>query len=121
MLKKDDIEHPVPLERRAAFHAIADAFVAGDFALQTHVIEGVSPTEQSTAQFIADSISAYGDPIAPLNPTTWDRAVYRWMGGYWQFLVDLTTEAENVSDLTVHAILRDSDNARVEVQSVHVP
>jgi hypothetical protein len=43
------------------------------------------------------------------------------MGGYWQFLVDLTTEAENVSDLTVHAILRDSDNARIEVQSVHVP
>jgi len=121
MLAKDDIEHPVPAERRVVFHAIADAFVAGDFALQAHAIDGVSPIEPSTAQYITDSISAYGDPIAPLKPATWDRAIYRWMGGYWQFLVDLTTESEEVSDLTLHATLRDSGNARIEVQSVHVP
>lgn len=121
MLDKDDIEHTVPPELRVAFHAIADAFVAGDFALQAHVIEGVSPIEQSIVQLIANSIHTYGDPIAPLKPATWDWAVYRWMDGYWQFLVDLTTENEDVSDLTVHAILRDSDDARIEVQSVHVP
>ncbi|MET0360313.1 MAG: hypothetical protein ABW048_01045, partial [Sphingobium sp.] len=89
--------------------------------LQAHLIDGVLPTGQSTAQFIADSIRAYGDPIAPLKQATWDWAVYRWMDGYWQFLVDLTTEGEDVSDLTLRATLRDCDNARIEVQSVHVP
>ncbi|MBB4150074.1 DUF7668 domain-containing protein [Sphingobium scionense] len=121
MLEADDIENPVPPERRAAFHAIADAFFAGDFALQTHVIEGVSPTGQSAAQFIADNIYAYGDPIAPLKPATWDRAVYCWMDGYWPFLVDRSTEGGDVGDLTLQATLRDSDNTRIEVPSGHVP
>jgi hypothetical protein len=43
------------------------------------------------------------------------------MDGYWQFLIDLTTTAEPVSDLVIHARLRDDGLARLEVQSVHVP
>lgn len=121
MLARDDTEHPVPLKWRAVFHGIADAFVSGDFVLRTKVVDGASSIDLSTAVFIADSKSAYGDPIAPLRSATWDRAVYRWMDGYWQFLVDLTTESEDVSDLTLHATLQDKHDARIEVQSVHVP
>ena len=121
MLEKNDVEHPVPPEWRIVFHDIADAFVSGDFGLQIHVIDRASPIDLPTAKFIADSISAYGDSVAPLRPATWDRAVYRWMDGYWQFFVDLTTEREDVSDLTLHATLQDENNARIEVHSVHVP
>ncbi|WP_425454941.1 DUF7668 domain-containing protein [Hephaestia caeni] len=50
-----------------------------------------------------------------------ERSVYRWLDGYWLFLVDLTTKDEEVSDLTLHAKLADASDARLEVQSVHVP
>src|ERR1044072_698681 len=36
MLAEDDLEHPIPAERRATFHRIADAFVEGDFTLWDH-------------------------------------------------------------------------------------
>jgi hypothetical protein len=42
------------------------------------------------------------------------------MDGYWQFLVDLSTEGGDVGDLTLQATLRDSDNTRIEVPSGHV-
>lgn len=40
--------------------------------------------------------------------------------GHWQILVDLTTEAQQVSDLTFHAKLYDTEPLTLEVQSVHV-
>jgi len=69
----------------------------------------------------AVAVSAYGDRLAPLHASTWDHAVYRWMGGYWQFLVDLTTDSEEVSDLTLHVTLRDAEPPTLEIGSVHVP
>ncbi len=121
MLAKDDAEHPVPSQWHATFHRVADAFVKGDYALCDNIIDGVLPVDSATAEFIAESITAYGDSLAPLHPNTWQRAVYRWMDGYWQFLVDLTTASEEVSDLTLHAKLYDGDSPRLEIQSVHVP
>ncbi|MCR5872512.1 MULTISPECIES: hypothetical protein [unclassified Sphingomonas] len=109
MLAKDDDEHPVPPELHATFHKIADAFAAGDYLLRSHAIGGVSAVAPSTAESIATSISAYGDCLAPLNPSTWDHALYRWMGDYCQVLIDLTTQSEEVSDLTLHAKLYDAE------------
>lgn len=43
------------------------------------------------------------------------------MDGYWQVLVDLTTAAEPVSDLTLHAKLYEGNGSRLEIDSVHVP
>lgn len=43
------------------------------------------------------------------------------MDGHWQMLVDLTTEAPPVSDLTLQAKLFDAKGARLEIASVHVP
>lgn len=120
MLAKDDAEHPVPPELHPTFHDIADAFAAGDYLLRNHIVDDVRPIDGSTAEWIAKSVSAYGDGLAPLHPSTWDRAVYRWMDGYWELLVDLTTHSERVSDLTLHAKLYDSGSPRLEIESVHV-
>ena len=120
-LKRDDGEHPVPPYLRTPFHQISEAFAQGDFDLSQHVIKGVGPIDPAVAQSIVANVSAYGDELAPLDASAWDSAVYRWMDGWWQFLVDMTTAGEKVSDLTLHAKLHDNAPHRIEVQSVHVP
>ena len=121
VLQKDDGEHAVPSDWRPMFHEISEAFADGDFGLRYHVIQYVAPVDPSVAQVIADYISAYDDAVISLDPATWDRSIYRWMDGYWHFLVDLTTAGERVSDLTLHARLCDTTPPRLEVESVHVP
>lgn len=119
---KDEAEHPVPEPLRSTFGQIADAFLAGDFQLRDHPIAGVKPIDPDTAQSIADNISAYGETLAPLNEQTWDRSIYRWMDGYWEMLVDLTTSAEPVSDLALHAKLYETSNgSSLVVEAVYVP
>ena len=66
------------------------------------------------------SSARYGDALAPLDDATWIRSIYQWEQGYWEFLVDLTTENQPVSDLTLHAKLWEAD-FRLEIWSVHVP
>ena len=121
MLRKDDAEHPLPERWWPTFRRIADAFVGGDYELRRQPVEGVAPVSPSTAEHIAANVSAYGDSLAPLNDAVWQRSVYRWMDGYWYVLVDLTTEGEPVSDLTLHARLTDGSGSRLEIDSVHVP
>lgn len=121
MLEKDDAEHPVPEPWRSTFRQITNAFIAGDFQLRDHQIDRVDPVDAATARYIADSVADYGEPLAPLNDATWDRSIYRWMDGYWQMLVDLSTDGEPVSDLTLHAKLFEADGFRVVIDSVHVP
>jgi hypothetical protein len=122
MLNKDDDEHPVPEEWRSTFRRIADAFRAGDFELRRQPIDRVAPIESATAEQIAENITAYGEPLAPLSEETWDRSVYRWMDGYWQMLVDFTTQAEPVSDLTLHAKLYEAaGDYRLVIDAVYVP
>jgi hypothetical protein len=121
MLKRDEAEHPIPDPWRSTFRQIASAFAAGDFQLSEHRIDGVAPIDAAAAQHIANNIARYGEALAPLNDATWDRSVYRWMDGHWQMLVDLSTEVEPVSDLTLHAKLVEADGFRLEIDSVHVP
>jgi hypothetical protein len=111
----------VPSELHATFHEVAAAFVVGDYLLRDYAIRGVREVDPLTAKAIAGSVSAYGDNLAPLNPSTWEYAAYRWMGEYWHILVDLTTEGEDVSDLTLHAKLHDTEPPTLEIVSVHVP
>lgn len=121
MLKKDDAEHPAPEPWRSTFRQIANAFVAGDFQLRDHPIDSVVPVDPATAEYIAENIFAYGEALAPLDDATWDRSVYRWMDGYWQMLVDLSTKDEPVSDLSLHAKLYEAEGHRLVIDSVHVP
>lgn len=121
MLSRDDAEHPVPEPLRSTFRQIADAFVVGDYQLRDHPIAGVKPVASETAKWIAENISAYGETLAPLNEETWNRSIYRWMDGYWQMLVDLTTSSEPVSDLTLHAKLYGTgDDYALAIEAVYV-
>jgi hypothetical protein len=118
---KDDAEHSIPEHWRPTFRQIANAFVAGDYQLRRNPVEGVAPVAGAIAEHIAANVSAYGDALAPLDDATWERSVYRWADGHWQFLVDLSTVAEPVSDLTLHAKLSEESGSLLEIYSVHVP
>nr|WP_166176549.1 hypothetical protein [Altererythrobacter segetis] len=120
-MPKDEAEHPIPQEWRSTFRQIASAFAEGDFQLSRHSIDGVAPVPDAVAESIADNVRDYGGYLAPLSEITWERSVCRWMDGYWQVLVDLTTDGELVSDLTLHAKINEHDGARWEIESVHVP
>lgn len=119
MLHKDDAEHAIPETLRRTFRQIANALVEGDYRLTEHPVDGVRPIDADTARWIADSVSAYGEKLAPLNEETWKRSVYRWIDSHWIALVDLTTVSEAVSDLALHAKLYEGGD--VEVYGVYVP
>ena len=122
MLLKDDAEHLVPEPLRSSFRQIADAFIAGDFELRDHAIIGVRTIDPDTAKRIADNISAYGETLAPLSEKTWAQSKYRWIDGYWQLVVDLTTISEPVSDLSLHAKLYEvGDDFALTVEAAYVP
>ena len=121
-MQKDDAEHPVPEPLRSMFRQIADAFVARDYQLSDHPIAGVRSVDADTAKWIADNVSAYGETLAPLNELVWERSAYRWMDGYWEVVVDLTTTSEPVSDLALFAKLYESgDDAPLAIYGVYVP
>jgi hypothetical protein len=121
MLAQDDKEHPVPEQLRPRFRELVAAFVAGDYRLSRHELDGIAPIDEDTAQFIAAQITAYGATLAPLNDEVWQRSICLWMDGYWKFLIDLSTTQEPVSDLALHAKLFGDPCGRIEVSSVHVP
>jgi hypothetical protein len=121
MALMDDAEHSVPELWRAKFAEIAAALAEGDFKLSTSQVSGVDPIDQETADLIAANVTAYGDGLAPLHEATWEHSIYRWMDGYWQVLVDLSTTNEPVSDLTLHAKVYEADCSRLTIDSVHVP
>ncbi len=121
MLLRDDDEHEVPLDWRAPFEQIVEAFLQGNFQLSDHPVTRVKSIAPELAEGIVKNLNAYGAPLAPLSNATWERSVYRWMDGYWLFLVDLTTVDEEVSDLTIHAKLPDTPEARLQIESIHVP
>lgn len=121
MLARDDKERPIPEGLRPRFRELVAAMVAGDFQLSAHTPEGVAPIDPRLTDFITEQIDAYGATLAPLSDEVWKRSIYAWDGSNWQFLVDLTTTEEPVSDLVLHARLRDDEEGRIEVWSVHVP
>jgi hypothetical protein len=100
---------------------LVSAFVDGDFEPSQHELAGISAIDSDTAKFIAGQVAAYGDDLVPLSEAVWQRSIYRWMDGYWEFLIDLSTTRETVSDLALHAKLFNDQDGRIEVQSVHVP
>lgn len=122
MAEKDEAEHPIPPEWRPLLTAVATAFVEGDFALRRG-IDGVAPVDAGTAEWIADSITAYGEALAPLDPAVWERSCCSWdpANTHWRLLVDLTTVTEPVSDLVLHARLSDTAPPMLTIYAVYVP
>jgi len=120
MLARDDKEHPIPEGLRSRFRELVAALVAGDFRLSNHRLDGIAPIDARLADFITEQINAYAATLAPLSEEVWERSIYVWDGLNWQFLIDLTTTEEPVSDLVLHA-RADDEEGLIEVWSVHVP
>jgi hypothetical protein len=119
-LDKSDGEHPVPSTWRSVFEDIVRAFAAGDFQLIERTVDGVAPIDEERAKHFELCADSYGDTIIELDPEVWDRSIYARTFGGWQFLIDLTTRSEQVSDLVLHAKF-DEATRLLELQSVHVP
>lgn len=103
MSPMDEAGHPVPELWLTKFAETAAALVVGDFQLRKFPVDGVDEVDQAIANSFAANVAAYGDRLAALNEATWDWSVVRWMGSYWQVLVDLSTVNEPVSDIPLHA------------------
>ena len=76
--------------------------------------------DDDLADFIQGSIEGYGDELVDLDDSTWERSIYRWIGDHWLFVVDLSTAREPVSDLALHARVREASGL-LTLDSVHVP
>jgi len=120
-LATDGAEHPIPIELRSIFSQIVDAWVAGDYQLQSLRLDEVELLDRDLADGIVINIQEYGAELASLHPDVWQRSCYSRQEGRWQAIIDLTTKEETVSDLAMHADLFLDPELRIKVWSVHVP
>jgi hypothetical protein len=121
VLLRDDREHQIPESWRTPFEQVVEAFLRGDFELSSPTLEHVEPIDPAKAASIRSAIEFYGSLLAPLDSRTWERSVYLWVDGSWEFIVDLTMIDQPISDLAVHAKLLDGSGEKLNVWSVHVP
>lgn len=120
-LKKDDCEHPIPVELRPLFTKIADAFAQTDFELSTIDADCVTLADIGTPGYIASCVEAYGEQLAGLDEETWERSCYTNSDDHWVALVDLATASEAVSDLTLHSRIYLAPSLKIVIDSVYVP
>jgi hypothetical protein len=67
-------------------------------------------------------IAEYGESLTVLPDQTWESSVCIWMGGWWDFIVDLWTEREGRSDLVLTGRATESgDTFSLSIHSIHVP
>lgn len=121
LIKSDHIELPVPSEWRKTLSKIVESFARQDYKISTN-ISGVEPLSNDEAKRISENINSYGGKIVRPPEETWRTSVYRWMGGYWEVLVDLFTDIEGQSDLVLFIrVYENNPGYRFTIQSVHVP
>ena len=119
--KDEDKQQPIPEEWRKVFKLVAQRFVDRDYLLSA-AVPSVSPVNAESATQIRDYIEGYGEKLVPLQEGTWERSVAMWMGDGWDAVIDLCTEAEGVSDLVLHAKVREcAGGYEYEISGVWVP
>jgi hypothetical protein len=120
-VKDDTKAHPIAAAWRPVFEAIVRSLTRHDYRLAG--IESVKPLSAKDADFIRDSIDAYGGvTLIELPEETWKTSVAQWMGTHWETLVDLWTAEEGRSDLVLGARVRQTGSGFMfEVEMVYVP
>ncbi len=119
--KDEEYQQPIPEEWREVFKAVAKRFVDQDYLLLA-AVPSVSPVSEEIATQIRDYVQGYGEKLIPLQEGTWERSVAMWMGNSWDVVVDLCTESEGVSDLVLHAKVRECEHGYAyEISGVWVP
>lgn len=118
--KNENEELPVPMIWRQTIYKIVDELKKGNFQIQG--IKNVDPLDVSNAETIRKSIDYYDDKILPLPEETWSTSTYRWVLDHWEIIIDLFTEREGLSDLSLFInVSENSSDYTFQVESIHVP
>lgn len=119
--KVEDAELPVPTIWREKIAEIVEAFKDGGFKLQNGISD-VQQISEKDAKIIQGNIAAYGGEIISLPNESWDSSVCRWIGNFWDVLIDIYTNGEGRSDLVLFCrVLERGGKYMFIVDSVHVP
>jgi len=121
VLKREEEELPIPNAWRQTFVDVLTAFKDGDFRLENKIAR-VHALAEHDAERISVNIKDYGDELISLSDETWNTSIYRWMGDYWEVLIDLVTLNEGVSDLVMFVrVTEEAGNYSFKIEDVHVP
>lgn len=119
--KNEEIEQPIPIEWRSVIVEIVEDIRNRDLrSKEAHDFE--VKIDKTEALHVYQTIDYYGYSLSSLPEEAWHTATCRWMGIYWQILVDLFTEDEGLSDLVLFLNAYEKNDSLVfEICSVHVP
>ncbi len=68
------------------------------------------------------NIKAYPDPLGELAESAWSTSVSYWIGDCWKLLIDLTAADGTVTDLVLHAEVKETESGyAIEPGLIYVP
>ena len=118
--KNEDREYPVPKEWRSKIAEIVSV-VGNSSRADAGSISSLDRISSDVERSIAANLTDYGCVIDPVSSSTWTTSICRWMGGYWQVLVDLFSEGEHVDLVLFLRVTETGDEYKFCVESIHVP
>ena len=119
--KDDERELPVPTVWRSALKQLADKAVLG-IEITTQLDIEIGKIDSKTASSHRYNIEGYPDALGPLNDKSWETSVYIWDSPCWRVLVDLTDIDGQVTDLVLHANVKETDKGfLIEPSLIYVP
>nr|WP_314437095.1 hypothetical protein [uncultured Brevundimonas sp.] len=118
--KDEDRELPVPTAWRLQIAEIVAALVGSSEGTVGNVV-CLDRISSDVLRSIDENLAEYGCTIDPVSSLTWGTSIYRWMDGYWQVLVDLFAEGEQVDLVLFLRVAESEGEYRFHVESIHVP
>ena len=86
---------------------------------QTVIIGSI---DENILQISRDNIAAYPDALGELGESAWSTSVSYWTGHCWKVLIDLTAADGTVTDLVLHAEVKETETGYViEPGMIYVP
>lgn len=121
ILKDGENELPIPVEWRPKLKEIVSVLASGN--PHAHPLpEHVEFSPHMSLSDVLRNIAEYGEQLIELPDDSWETSIVLWMEGYWEVLVDLFTKDKGRSDLVLHAMIFENDDAyRFLIDSIHVP
>ena len=122
LAEKDEAqEHQIPTAWRPIIRSVVSAFVKKDYRLSV-CGPGVEKITPEMAAQIRDSIRSYGATLTDLPEDAWKTSTCMWYGTHWDALVDLWTQEEGPSDLTMDVrVTASTAGYTFKIQMVFVP
>jgi hypothetical protein len=119
--KDDSMEHAIPSQWRPVIKGIVDA-LRHNTSFRGEVGILIKELPSSEYERIFRNIQSYGGSLAELPEETWSTSICQWQDGYWELLVDLFTNEDDLSDLALFLKVEEGrDRYIFTIQSVHVP